>query len=147
MQTNRETWPTECMQGANNFYYNQKLSNKGRVEISLHTDYQCIYEYTGDMTVKEVVTTFSQTGNNNQSSGSSSLEEELTAWNDAFNAFKICQLCKSLNLTLMFGYTEENTGFVYQDATEYKNVNQCMKFQMQTTMLTASYKNLMLAES
>ena len=116
------------------------------MNIGLYTDNQCVEEYEGGVTLAQVL---ANNGGN--------LDEDIVAWNDAFDAFKICQPCKTSNLVSLMNKNEEvnvngdryqhmenadDDGFMCEQAS----VNQCMQFQSNTNMWIASYRDVSLAE-
>ena len=169
MQQNRENWPTKCTQSmstddnGNYLYYDTKPGEWGTMFIGLYSDSKCTEEYTGATTAEEVLKLMSAGGDDEDVV---SLEEQLATWNKAFNVFKYCQPCKAYDLVdIVAGSDAErnSTGTRYQnynngkdnggddgfycaDAAGYTDVNQCMKFKTKTTMLTATFNDLLLAE-
>ena len=100
------------------------------------------------------------------------VEKQLATWNSAFDVFKYCQPCKAYDLVSIVAgsnaerngtgsrysnmkYDQQNQqrdddnndeGFICADAANYNDVNQCMKFETKTTMLTATFSDIYLAE-
>ena len=101
------------------------------------------------------------------------VEKQLATWNSAFDVFKYCQPCKAYDLvSIVAGSDAERNGtgsrygnmkydqqiqkrdddgnndegFICVDAANYNDVNQCMKFETKTTMLTATFSDIYLAE-
>lgn len=132
-------WPEGCTQANNGLYYDAKPLSGGSMTIGLYNDAYCTEEYTGSITVAETV---GQAANDDDNAMQLTFKSN-EAWNDAFDAFTICQPCKVSNLVSII-----NKG---GDATTCENnennaVNQCMQFQGNTNMYTASYRDLMAAE-
>ena len=111
MQADREAWPNGCTQSATHvtndggyLYYDLKPQQYGNMDIGLYTDAECIEEYDGSFTVEEVLQAagYNNYENNNGDDNKGtvlSLEEEIQAWNDAFDVYKQCQPCKTYLLT------------------------------------------------
>jgi hypothetical protein len=129
MQTDRETWPYGCTateytdeSSGKTLYYDLKPEQYGEVSIGLYTDTSCIVEYTGLYTAENVVSDLP-------------CEEDLAAWNDAFDVFKICQPCKAYPFTTILSMYDYNSSSSYgtrklddglncNDDAGYTNVNQ-----------------------
>lgn len=148
MQTSRQVLPQQCTESNNNLYYDVKPEAGGNLGIGLYKDNECIEEYEGDVTAEEILAMDGYEG---------SLEDDVAAWNDAFEAFKICQPCKTSDLVSLLNKDAEvnvdgdryqhmdnadDDGFICQQAA----MNQCTQFQSNTNMLTASYRDISLAE-
>ena len=178
-------------------YYDLKPDEYGRMDIGLYTDNSCVEDYDGEFTVEDVLlgagyepynyTYVPSNGDNHDEQNADcgnyqstrygctsifSLNEEINAWNDAFDVFKQCMPCKtSLLVDIVAGKSKDynstgtrqswndargnngnnnNNGqdedddynFHCKDDAGYDNVNQCMKFATHTKMFTASYKDV-----
>jgi hypothetical protein len=157
-------WPLECTAVEDTgLYYHLRPSAGGAMGVALYDDQQCHTLYTGeDVTLDDVLVPVA----------SSSIDQELRSWNDALQAFTYCQPCKAHDLvTVLHKNTQVNAGgdrygqaddddanggnnnnqdtFICKDATAENGnqVNQCMMFRQATNMQTASYRDVMLAES
>jgi hypothetical protein len=102
MQDDRETWPYGCTATdysdeatGNALYYDLKPEKYGDVSIGLYTDTSCIVEYTGQYTPETVVSNLPA-------------QEDLEAWNDAFDVFKICQPCKAYPFQNILSMSNDN---------------------------------------
>jgi hypothetical protein len=161
MQYNRDAWPQACTEADNGLYYDTKPGRGGTMGIGLYTDSQCIVDYEGDTTAEEVIVAMSNNDDDsNNKTDAEDLDKELAAWNNAFDAFKICQPCKASNLvaTLNAGDGTNVNGDRYQhrddgdddddgfSCADNAGVNQCAQFAANTNMLTASYRDVTLAE-
>lgn len=153
METDRYLWPCDCTATEQNdesgqpLYYDARPLPEGRLGLGLYTDSRCMYDYTGEMEITDVL----------QSVGGdiANLEKTLTQWNEAFDVFKVCQPCKAydlgynpdLNGDREGGDADEDGGSAFDcyDDANYVNVNQCMKFKTKTEMLAADFRDLMLA--
>jgi hypothetical protein len=136
MQTDRETWPYGCTATDYNdektggtLYYDLKPEIHGDISIGLYTDTSCIVDYTGQYTPDTVVSDLP-------------CEEDLAAWNDAFDVFKICQPCKTYPFQNILSrstpsnnnddnyntnddaYDDNYSGLYCYDDAGYHNVNQ-----------------------
>jgi hypothetical protein len=123
MAAAREQWPSGCIatsttdKAGNTIYYDVKPVHGGGITLGLYTDTRCVKEYqtTGKsdpITPENVIGNILSQG---EASGSGdyeqvvydTLEESLEAWDDAFDAFKICQPCLAHDLN--------NVGYNYDD--------------------------------
>ena len=184
MQNYRQSWPLYCTKTTafdkgNHLYYATKPGPRGTMYIGLYTDSNCAEEYTGETKVEEVLTLMAKAYSSGNSYSNdddyvkrTGLEEQMTAWNKAFEVFKYCQPCKAYNLVSILAgpnadwngtgtrYSSENyynhyrdddsynndEGFTCYDPAGYKDVNQCMKFQTKTSMMPASLSDVFLAD-
>ena len=164
MQQSHESWPQQCTATNSGYYYDIKPEAGGNMGVGLYTDPQCKYEYEGDTTLDRVMGANNDDDTYNNEYGG--IDEELRAWNEAFDAFKICQPCRAHDLVSIMssGEVSNSDGNRYQhreqenergleDAGEDDfvcssdaGVNQCMKFRSNTNMLTASFSDVMLAQ-
>jgi hypothetical protein len=165
-------FPTECTavenDGDEELYYDTQPSAGGNMNVALYTDNQCTQPYTGDaISIDDVMAP----------TVASSMNEEMKAFNKALDAFKICQPCKAADIVSMIhkktvvningdryggnaaannnaengddnSQNENNNGgFVCSAAVDDNSVNQCEVFRQNTKMQTASYSDIVLAES
>lgn len=148
VQSTRQTLPQKCSKAQNNLYYDIKPETGGNLGVGLYTDNTCTEEYDGDVTIQEVFASKGYEGD---------LESDIAYWNEAFEAFRICQPCKTSNLiSLLYEDEEVNVDgdrYQHMDYTDddgfscqKSSINQCMQFQSNTNMLTASYRDISLAE-
>jgi hypothetical protein len=127
-------------------YYDAKPMSEGRLGLGLYKDSRCRYDYTGSIKIAEALQNIDL---------ASQLQFWESAWNDAFDVYKVCQPCRVYNL----GYNEdlnegegdrtggdeaEGYSFNCYDETNIK-LNQCTKFKTNTKMLVADFHDLMLA--
>lgn len=155
MQTDRKLWPCDCSstnqqdENGNTLYYDAKPMVEGRISLGLYTDSRCSEDYMGSMNVEAIL---AATGTGND--GIYTLEEGLSKWNDAFDAFKVCQPCKAYDLGFNKdlnegreggGQDENGQSFDCVDDAGYTDVNQCMKFRTKTEMLPAAFRDIKLA--
>jgi hypothetical protein len=133
--------PEACTQANNGLYYDIKPESGGSVSIGLYIDAYCVEEYNGDTTVGE---TLAAVANDDDSSQRQALNfENDNSWNEAFDAFKICQPCKASNLAaLVNGGSKIKRSQNNTDA----DLNQCSQFQGNTNMYTASYQDILSAQ-
>jgi tetrahydromethanopterin S-methyltransferase subunit F len=170
VQQQQQPWPVECtaVEDHDGLYYHVQPTAGGTMNVALYQDEQCSQLYTGkDVTIDGVL------GPIVSSSLSSSMSRELKRWNSALQAFSYCQPCKAHDIvSLLHKNTKVNANgdrygqanndddnndnsndenvFVCQDAVaDYGNdeINQCNIFRQTTLMQTASYRDIMLAES
>jgi hypothetical protein len=143
--------PQGCTQANNGLYYDIKPESGGSVSIGLYTDAYCVEEYDGDITVGKTLTTVATDDDTSQQQALSFEDDD--SWNNAFDAFKICQPCKASNLAALVNQGAEvdrsengndDGGFSCQNSNA--GLNQCSQFQGNTNMYTASYQDLLSAE-
>ncbi len=158
-------WPMQCTAVANNedgLYYDIQPTAGGKMNVALYQDDRCSQVYTGKaISIDDVlIPTYA-----------SSLKEELNSFNSALDAFKICQPCKAYDLVSLIHKNQKsnangdryqhwnddaenddqeaqnnnNNGFVC--STSDHDINQCMMFRQSTKLQTASYRDILLAES
>lgn len=179
MQEDRELWPCQCTntfatdENGNYLYYDTKPMPKGRIGLGLYTDSRCSQDYShSKKRLEEVLETYVSSYNyqknqKNEDDDSNyfrsnvynlTVHKTIEKWNNAFDAFKVCQPCKAYNL----GYNPNTNGyrqggwydddgygnynaFTCNDDADYTNVNQCMKFKTKTEMISADFRDMMLA--
>jgi len=161
MQDDREDWPEGCTQASTKsengdyLYYDLKPKSKGRIDVGIYTDSKCSEDYEGDYTTKQVLSS--------DGSGAYYLESSIYNWSRAFDVFRICQPCKTYDLSYIpkganeTGVTYDDDYFTYAqqnmegdpfdcfDDADYTNVNQCMKFASKTEMHFATFDDMILA--
>lgn len=143
--------PQGCTLANNGLYYDMKPESGGSVSIGLYTDAYCVEEYDGDITVGE---TLAGEANDDDTSQQTALNfESDSTWNDAFDAFKICQPCKATNIASLVNEGSEidrsqngDDDGAFSCQSGNADLNQCTQFQGNTNMYTASYKDIMAAE-
>jgi hypothetical protein len=161
MQTDRHLWPCDCTstdqldEKGNILYYETKPMVEGRIGLGLYTDSRCSMDYTGKMSVEDVLGEYASSSENDSEWGTVySLEEDLTKWNNAFDAFKVCQPCKAYDLGFNSdlkegreggGEDEDGQSFDCVDDAGYTDVNQCMKFRTKTEMIPADFRDITIA--
>lgn len=156
METDRYLWPCDCTatsqtdENGNTLYYDARPMPEARLGLGLYTDSRCMYDYTGQKSISDVL--------GSVGGDIADLEQSLEKWNEAFDVFKVCQPCKAYNLGYNAdlndgqgdregGSADEDGGYAFDcyDDADYVNVNQCMKFKTKTEMLAADFRDLMLA--
>ena len=161
MQTDRLLWPCDCTntgeqdEYGNTLYYETKPMAEGRIGLGLYTDSRCSMDYVGNMSVEEVLGEYASNSESDSEYGTVySLEEGLSKWNNAFDAFKVCQPCKAYDLGYNSDLKEGREGggeddngqsFDCVDDAGYTDVNQCMKFRTKTEMLPADFRDISIA--
>lgn len=145
MKNARKAWPQGCTSSGRTtndgktIYYDIKPIRGGDIVVGLYTDTQCVNEYSGgqsSITVDNILGNFLVNGgsgdkNKNNNGGYydysyESLSDSYSRWNDAFDAFHICQPCVAYDLQNVYGYTYSDNGdqFDCYDDAGYTNVNQ-----------------------
>ena len=162
MDVDRTLWPCACTntyatgENGNYLYYDTKPMQEGRISLGLYTDDRCSEDYMGSMNVAEVLEAYvsGDQFNSGDSGNAYELEEGLAKWNDAFDAFKVCQPCKAYDLGFNSnsngnreggGGDDDGSTFDCYDDAGYTDVNQCMKFRTKTEMLPADFRDIMIA--
>uniref|UniRef100_A0A7S4AQU1 Uncharacterized protein n=1 Tax=Pseudo-nitzschia australis TaxID=44445 RepID=A0A7S4AQU1_9STRA len=170
-EENNNSWfPTKCtayeIDGEHDRiysgYYDALPTSKGNMGVALYTDSSCTMPYQGkDHSAQEVMA-------RSLGSSSSALEEKFDSWNEAMDAFKICQPCvayKTLSNDSKTPYNadgdryeQENGNSEEEQGNENENafvcgnnlerdepVNQCKVFAEQGSgsMMVATYRDIL----
>lgn len=120
MSSARKTWPRGCDYAGEanegySVYYDLKPLGNGGMTIGLYTDTKCIMDYTGSTSAEDLLGNVLIDGGSGQSGDQNydfsseypTLEDSLSAWDKAFDAWRICQPCLAHDL--------ENVGYSYDD--------------------------------
>ena len=167
----QDDWPpTQCtrsevMKNGYYLYYDMKPDVGGNMTIGLYIDSSCSVEWdsSGSTTTYEDVIYYNNDDDDCGDDGCGSLVEVLKAWNEAFDVFKQCQPCKAYDLTsIVAGVNYQRNSSYYDDASDDEEayackgrgssggfqggVNQCKMFRTNTTMMTATFQDVALAE-
>jgi hypothetical protein len=150
--------PDGCTKADNGLYYDMKPEAGGSMTIGLYTDYNCVEEYTGSITVGETVAAMADDDDSTQKMALA-LDDSSSAdsWNDALDAFKICQPCKATNLVSLINHGAKVERYQNMDGENNfqcqannndgdQEINQCQQFRENTNMYAASYKDVMTAQ-
>mmetsp|Transcript_34012 Transcript_34012/g.82466 ORF Transcript_34012/g.82466 Transcript_34012/m.82466 type:complete len:431 (-) Transcript_34012:221-1513(-) len=174
MNSARNSWPQGCADSGSTtasgkpIYTDLKPISKGGMSAGLYTDTKCTVEYQQQgsddpNTVENILGNFLVGGDGDHNSndnggggddyGNLSFNQAMSLWEYGFEHFKVCQPCVAYNLNNVGGgyYDDDaNQGgdnFDCYDQADYTNVNQCMKFMAKTSMNTATFRDLSLAQS
>jgi hypothetical protein len=134
--------------GNNYLYIDLKPTWNGNMTYGLYTDSICKTEYEGqDVSVDTVAASMGLL-----------YGSDLETWNDALEIYKVCQPCKAYNLQSNYisssGYYDDDSFcdsdpndcyFQCDDAADYTNVNQCMKFRTHAELEVATWEDLVTA--
>lgn len=133
--------------------FDLKPTRGGGVEIGLYMDYKCSQEYTGsEVTVDQVLT--------NYYGYDIEAEQDLKYLNEALNAFKVCNPCRTYDFSYDpsqnaaddeddgndgndDGGDPNNENFICEDYAGYAGVNQCTMFAQNSQK--ASFREVSLA--
>lgn len=163
-------WTQGCVSTGvekNNYYYGRNNGNSsgylyidlkptwnGNMTHGLYTDSICKNEYEGmDVDVDEIAASMGLL-----------YGDYLDTWNDALEVFKVCQPCKTYNLEVTTNTSSSNNNnngrklddfsscndpndgyFLCEDAADWTNVNQCMKFRTHAELEVATWEDLVTA--
>jgi hypothetical protein len=179
MKNAKGSWPKGCIltgtttSSGDSIYYAIKPVSGGGITFGLYTDTRCVKEYQTSgkddpITPENVLGNILVDGgsgdhsndrnkNNGGDAAYDTFDESLSAWDDAFDIFKLCQPCVAHDLynygysgNGMYGssygqysygnddgYNGKGDDYDCYDDAGYTNVNQCMKFMAKTSMYTA----------
>ena len=164
-EAREESWPQGCVytgkritnkyysNGGSYLYLDLKPTWNGNMTYGLYTDDICKTDYEGkDVSPEDVAKYMGLL-----------YGDSLELWNDAMEAYKVCQPCMAYNLlntkqnkpyySYSDGgdndysyYNDVNYGyFQCIDAANYINVNQCMKFRTHAQLEVATWEDLVAA--
>ena len=160
-----ESWPQGCVytgmaiknkyysNGGSYLYLDLKPTWNGNMTYGLYTDNICKTDYEGkDVTPEQVAKYMGLL-----------YGDTLEMWNEAMEAYKVCQPCMAYNLlntkqnnpTYSYSDGGENDYYYYNDVNygyfqciddaDYVNVNQCMKFRTHAQLEVATWEDLVAA--
>ena len=110
-------------------YYDLKPDDYGRRSIGLYTDERCIVPFhrqEAEMTNVSLTSILQEEGF--RTFRYDTFENELLAWNDAFDVFKTCQPCQTYDLTSFVAgrnYVANSDGNRYMNAKDGDNAFNC----------------------
>lgn len=120
MSSARKAWPEACTASSvtnsvgNYIYYDVKPTRAGGITFGLYTDTRCMEEYRGSKSVETVLGNILLEGGSGDSHdngdydfSSYSFSQSLSAWESAFDAWKICHPCVSYDLNNV-GYNADD---------------------------------------
>jgi len=130
-------------------YIDIKPSYNGNMTYALYDDSVCRYEYDGTKSYVDTVA----------ASMGLLYGKYWLQWNGVLEPYKVCQPCRAYNLkntnkNAKYSYSDSsqyydddaNGGYYQcQDAADYTNVNQCMKFRTHAELEWANFEDLVYA--
>lgn len=159
------SWPQGCVStgmaiknkyysnGGSYLYLDLKPTWNGNMTYGLYTDEICKTDYEGtDITAEDVAKYLGLL-----------YGDSLEMWNDAMEAYKVCQPCMAYNLkntkqnNPIYQYSDGGDNNYYYkydvnygyfqcwDDANYVNVNQCMKFRTHAELEVATWEDLVTA--